>query len=107
MTILTHIYEEANIPGIGPATLACNYSSFIISTLIAPYAKMSLKKQLILSGLCYTLNYSSGIFAAMTDITALKFVISCSASSFAGLSAGFLWVSKGRYIHLVCQNYKV
>ena len=107
MTILTHIYEDANIPGIGPATLACNYTCFIISTLITPYTKMSLKKQLILSGICYTLNYSSGIFAAMTDITSLKFLISCSASSIAGLSAGFLWISKGRYIHLVCQNFRV
>ena len=107
MTILTHIYEEANIPGIGPATLACNYGFFILSTLIAPYAKLSLKRQLLFAGMCYTLNYASGIFASLTNTTSLKFLITCTASSIAGLSAGFLWVSKGRYIHIVCQNFKV
>jgi len=107
MTILTHIYEDANLPGIGPATLACNYGAFILSTLIAPSVKLPLKLQLVLAGICYTINYSSGIFALMTDVTGLKFLISCGAAAFAGFSAAFLWVSQGRYIHLVCQKYNV
>lgn len=104
MTILTHIYEDSGIPGIGPATLACNYTTFIVSTLIAPILKFSLKSQLLFGGICYTINYSSGILAALTDEAWLKFVISCTGAMVAGLSGGPLWVSQGRYIHLLCAR---
>jgi hypothetical protein len=67
MTILTHIYEDAGMPGIGPATLACNYTAFIISTFVAPALKLPLKTQLLFGGICYTINYSSGILVALTD----------------------------------------
>jgi hypothetical protein len=102
MTILTHIYEDAGLPGIGPATLACNYIAFILSTLCAPLIKLPLKAQLLFGGICYTINYSSGIFASYTDTAWLKFVISCTGAIIAGSSAGPLWVSQGRYIHLAC-----
>ncbi len=106
MTILTHIYEQAGLPGIGPATLASNYIAFIISTILAPACPFTLKTQLLLGGFFYTFNYSSGIFASMTDNSVLKFTISCLGSGVAGLSAGLLWVSQGRYIHLACLKFK-
>jgi hypothetical protein len=102
MTILTHIYEQADLPGIGPATLASNYAAFILSSIVAPAVRAPLKLQLLAGGLFYTLNYSSGILAALTDTAGLKFAISCLGSGLAGLSAGFLWVSQGRYIHVAC-----
>lgn len=105
MTILTHIYEDADLPGIGPATLASNYISFICSTFFAPALKMSLKGQLLLGGVFYTLNYSSGFIASFTDVAWLKFLISCGGAFLAGLSGGPLWVTQGRYIHLSCQKY--
>lgn len=105
MTILTHIYEVAGLPGIGPATLACNYTTFIISTFIAPILRFPLKTQLLMGGILYTLNYSTGILVANTDVPWLKFFISCMGSGLAGLSAGPMWVSQGRYIHILCvQN---
>ena len=104
MTILTHIYQDAGIPGIGPAALACNYTAFIVSTLIAPSVKWPLKRQLLFAGICYTINYSSGIFATLIDVTTIKYGISCIAAMISGSSAGLLWVSNGRYIHLVCQQ---
>jgi len=102
MTILTHIYEQDDLPGIGPATLATNYIAFLLSIIAAPALKKSLKLQLLLGGIFYTLNYSSGIFAAMTDKPEMKFLISCTGSGISGLSSGFMWVSQGRYIHLAC-----
>lgn len=105
MTILTHIYEQNGLPGIGPATLAVNYICFIISTIIAPAVKWPLKHQLLLGGIFYTVNYSSGILASLVDSGGLKYVISCCGSGLAGCSAGFLWVSQGRYIHLACEKY--
>jgi hypothetical protein len=102
MTILTHIYEQADLPGIGPATLISNYVFFILSTVAAPAVRWPLKAQLLFGGCLYTFNYSSGVLAAMTDLPSLKFTISCLGSGLAGCSAGLLWVSQGRYIHLVC-----
>lgn len=105
MTILTHIYEQDGLPGIGPATLAVNYTFFILSTIAAPAVRWPLKRQLLLGGCLYTLNYSSGIVATLTDSSTLKYLISCTGSGLAGCSAGFLWVSQGRYIHLACEKY--
>lgn len=102
MTILTHIYEDANLPGIGPATLASNYITFIISTMVAPVVRLPLKLQFLIGGICYTLNYSSGIIATFTNTAWLKFMISCSGAVIGGVSGGLLWVSQGRYIHLAC-----
>lgn len=101
-TILTHIYSQEGITDIGPATLASNYICFIISIIVAPACHKPLKLQLLFGAFFFTFNYSSGIFAAMTDKVGLKYAISCSGSGLAGLSAGFLWVSQGRYIHLIC-----
>ena len=67
MTILTHIYEEDDLPGIGPATLAVNYIAFMISIIAAPAVRKPLKLQILSGGFFYTLNYSSGFFAALTD----------------------------------------
>lgn len=67
MTILSHIYEDADLPGIGPATLATNYTAFIISTFCAPALKLSIKIQLLLGAIFYTFNYSSGIIVSFVD----------------------------------------
>ena len=105
MTILTQIFEEAGIPGIGPASLGCIYVFFIISTVLAPGVKWSLKNQFLLGACFYTVGYLSGIPASLTDIVPLKFAITCIGASLSGFSAGFLWVSQGRYVHLVCERY--
>ena len=76
----------------------------MISLVVAPSVQKPLKLQLLSGGIFYTLNYSSGIFANMTDEAGLKFIISCTGSGIAGLSAGFMWISQGRYIHLVCEQ---
>ena len=76
----------------------------MLSLVIAPALNKPLKLQLLSGGMFYTLNYSSGIFANMTDSAGLKFLISCTGSGIAGLSAGFMWISQGRYIHLVCEK---
>jgi hypothetical protein len=102
MTILTHIYEDSSLPGIGPATLACNYSAFMLSTLCAPVLTIPIKMQLLLGGIFYTINYSTGFFVSFIDLGWLKFVLSCSGAFIAGLSGGPMWVSQGRYIHLAC-----
>lgn len=105
MTILTHIYETAHLSAIGPATLSCNYVAFIISTFVAPILTISLKKQLVIAGVAYTVNYTSGIFVFLVEEAVYKYLISCLGAVIAGCSGGLLWVSQGRYIHLVCEKY--
>ena len=106
MTILTQIYQQANLPGIGPISLSCVYFFFMLSTIIAPAIKLHLKTQFLIAGICYTLSYVSGIFAELTDVAVLKYTISSIGSCLTGSSAGLLWVSSGRYIHLACIKYE-
>lgn len=101
LTILTFIYEQEQLTAIGPANIAVSYMAFIFSTTIAPSCNWKIKNQLLFGTLAYTLNFASGLFIPMVDIP-FKFVLSCLGALVAGLSAGLLWVSQGRYIFLVC-----
>jgi hypothetical protein len=102
MTILTHIYKKLDLNDFGPATLASNYSTFIISTFVAPLVTLPIKVQFLIGSICYTINFSSGIFVSMVDTVWVKYFISCAGAAIAGFSAGLLWVSQGRYIHIIC-----
>jgi len=82
--------------------LASNYSTFIISTFVAPLVTLPIKTQFIIGSIFYTINFSSGIFVSMVDATWIKYLISCVGAGIAGFSAGLLWVSQGRYIHIIC-----
>lgn len=107
MTILTHIYRQLNLDNFGPATLASNYTAFIISTFVAPLVTLPIKTQFLIASVCYTINFSSGIFVSMIDTVWIKYFISCVGAGIAGFSAGFLWVSQGRYIHIICEKYNL
>jgi MFS family permease len=49
--------------------------------------------------------YLSGIIVVIFDSNFLKYLIVCLGSCISGISAGFLWISQGRYIHLACEKY--
>jgi hypothetical protein len=102
MTILTFIYEQADLTAIGPATIAVTYISFIFSTIYAPTCPLRIKNQILLATIAYTLNFSTGLFVPWVS-TPFKYLITCLGAAICGLSAGLLWVSQGRYIHLVCE----
>lgn len=101
LTILTFIYEQEELTAIGPANIAVSYLAFIFSTTVAPSCTWKIKNQLLIGTLAYTLNFASGLFIPLVDVP-FKFVLSCLGAMIAGLSAGLLWVSQGRYIFLVC-----
>ena len=106
LTILTFIYEQANIPALAPTNIAVSYLAFILSTIYAPSCKWKIKHQMLLATAMYTLNYSSGLVIPHVP-TPLKFLTGAFTAAGAGLSAGLLWVSQGRYIHLVCEKAAV
>jgi hypothetical protein len=76
--------------------------AFIISTIYAPTCRWKIKNQILVATIAYTLNYATGLVVPYVNTVALKFVITCSGSAVCGLTAGLLWVSQGRYIHLTC-----
>jgi hypothetical protein len=76
--------------------------AFIFSTIYAPSCPWKIKTQFILATIAYTFNFATGLFIPLVDVP-IKFVLTCSGAAVAGLSAGLLWVSQGRYIHLVCE----
>ena len=84
------------------ATLATNYTTFIVSIFCAPALKLPIKIQFLFGAIFYTINYSSGILVSFVDTPWVKFFISCAGAFIAGLSGGPLWVSQGRFIHLSC-----
>jgi hypothetical protein len=102
LTILTFIYEQAELTAIGPANIAVSYMAFIFSTTFAPSCSWKIKNQMLAGTLAYTLNFATGLFIPMVDVP-FKFALSCLGATVAGLSAGLLWVSQGRYIFLVCE----
>ena len=93
LTILTYIYEQDGLPGIGPATLAVNFACFIVSTIVAPQSAdlsstsfllaLDNHPQLRLRHLCGVCRL---IPAEVPDIL--------QRSGLAGCSAGCLWVSQ-------------
>lgn len=75
--------------------------AFIFSTIYAPSCTWKIKNQMLIATIAYTLNFATGLFTPLVDVP-YKYVLSCLGATAAGLSAGLLWVSQGRYIHLVC-----
>ena len=90
---------------MGPANIAVTYISFIISTLYAPTCPLRIKKQILIGTIAYTLTYSTGVLVPLVTIP-FKYLITCLGGAITGLSAGLLWVSQGRYVHLVCELSK-
>ena len=101
LTIITYIYEQADLSVIGPINIAVSYLTFIFSTIYAPSCKWKIKKQMLVATIAYTLNFSTGLFIPFVSLP-FKFVLTVGGSAICGLSAGLLWVSQGRYIHIIC-----
>jgi hypothetical protein len=99
--MLTFIYEQADLTAIGPTNIAVTAIAFIISTIYAPSCPLRIKPQIVLGTIAYTLNFSTGLFVPYVDIP-IKYVLACLGAGVSGLSAGLLWVSLSRYIHLAC-----
>jgi len=101
VTIITYIYEQAELAVIGPANIATSYLAFIFSTIYAPSCKWRIKRQMLIATIAYTINYSTGILIPHVSLP-FKFAISVFGAVLAGLTAGLLWVSQGKYIHIIC-----
>lgn len=103
LTIITFIYEQADLSVIGPTNIAVSYLTFIFSTIYAPSCRWKIKKQMLVATIAYTLNFSTGLFIPFVALP-FKYVLTVGGSAICGLSAGLLWVSQGRYIHIICEN---
>ena len=76
--------------------------AFILSTIYAPSCRWKIKTQLLVATFAYSFDFAAGLFVPLVSIP-LKYAFACLGATVCGLSAGLLWVSQGRYIHLVCE----
>ena len=102
-SIISYIFEELDLPYIGPTSLTVQYLTFIVSLIIAPGVKMKPKQQFLMGSIFHIINYGLAVVASLlsTDST-LVFVLICSGLGIGGFGGGFLWVSQGRYVHIIC-----
>lgn len=100
--IISYIFENLDLPSLGPASLLCRYLSYSVSTLLAPSFKFKLKYQFILVSALYCLNFLMGLLAcSITNPTILYWII-CGGYILEGFASGINWVAEGRYLHIIC-----
>ena len=58
---------------------------------------------MLIATIAYTLNYATGLAIPHVSLP-FKFTLSISGAVLSGLTAGLLWVSQGRYIHIICER---
>ena len=58
LTIITYIYEQADMAIIGPTNIAVSYLTFVFSTIYAPSCKWKIKNQMLGATIAYTINFS-------------------------------------------------
>ena len=102
--ILTKIFEEEGMTKLAPFNFIFNYSSFMIANLFAPLVKFPEKWLMAVASLFYAVNFATGFFMFGENET-IKYIFSAVGASIAGISASFLWVSVGRYVHKACHLY--
>lgn len=78
----------------------------MISGLVAPFIgrKLNYKTMLIISSICYTLNFSSGLILELFDFNTWVVVAIEVLAVVGGFSAGMLWVTQAAYIHFICER---
>jgi hypothetical protein len=102
--IVTHVYQEQGLSGVGPLNLIVNYLSFLISNTLAVKCKLSFKIQMLIGSLAYSVNMSTGIFVPYIESHLAIYFIVALGGIIGGISAGFLWVSQGGYLREICKD---
>lgn len=90
------------LPKIGPASLMAQYIFVSLSIIITAGIKLSLKKKMLIGALCYIVYYGLIIIAIITKDSSIISWLIPVGSAIDGIGAGLLWVSQGRYVHLIC-----
>lgn len=104
-TILTYMFEQKHMPQVGPTSIAVLYLAFAISLVIAPAVTLPLKMQFLLASLAFIFNYALGFYASTCTQPSIVHLLVSLGTGVAGLANGLLWVSQGRYIHLLCSIF--
>jgi hypothetical protein len=105
--IISYIFENLDLPRLGPAALLCRYLSYSASTLLAPSLKFKLKYQFLLVSALYCLNFFLGIIATNITEPSIVYWIICGGYILEGFASGINWVAEGRYLHLICEIFNI
>ena len=102
-TIITYIYEHHDgYEHLGPVLLIANYGTFMLCNILAPFVKISYKKQLIIGAICYTINYAIEIPVILSPFGVFLLIL---GSVLGGLGAAIVWVSQGGFMTGLFDKY--
>lgn len=96
-----------NLPTIGPSSLLTQYLFLSLSLVLTPAIQLTLKKKLLIGSLLITGGYLLTIIAVLTGVQSIITCLLVLASALNGTAAGLLWVSQGRYMHLICEIFDI
>jgi hypothetical protein len=107
--IVTQLYEQLDIPYLGTLSLFSIYASFMVSGLFSPFIgrKLNYKTMLLISSVCYTLNFSSGLILEIFEFSTWVVVAVEALAIIGGFSAGLLWVTQAAYLHFICEKNRM
>lgn len=103
--IVAFMFEQLKMPDVGPASLAVLYLSFAVSLILAPAIRLPIKTQFLIAGATFPLNYILGLIASLCGCHSTIYWLVSMGTSISGIGNGIIWVSQGRYVHLVCEIF--
>lgn len=99
------VYEEDGLNTLGPYRMVCTYISFMLANIVVSQVKaISVKWMLTFGMLGYALNYSTEIYGQWLSM-GTRYVVVGVGSMIDGFAESALWISLGRHIHLLCEEY--
>jgi hypothetical protein len=99
--IVAYMFEELKMPDVGPTSLAVLFISFAVSLVLAPAIKLPIKTQFLIAAAAFPINYLLGLYASLCECKDTIYWLVSIGTAIGGIGNGILWVSQGRYIHLV------
>lgn len=101
-SIVAYMFEQLKMPDVGPVSLAVLYASFAASLIFAPAVRLPIKTQFLIAGFAFPLNYLLALYASLCSCHSTIYWLVSTGTAINGIGNGILWVSQGRYVHMVC-----
>lgn len=100
--ILIYIFEQLHMQHVATIPFLVRYSFVFIGTLLAPGFKCTLKTQLILATTGCFFNYLLSTLVLITNNHTTILLGITLGYTVDGFAMSVLFISQGRYCHLIC-----
>lgn len=105
--ILIYIFEQLHMENVATIPFFIRYISHLLGSLLAPGFKCNLKTQLIIAAVGMFLNYLICTVVLVTDNPTIILLGITVGYTIEGFAMAILYVSQGRYCHLICELFDV